>query len=807
MLDSLEQHNPSWQQLSTEELVVVLQHDQDERWQSGQRILVEEYLKHFPKLWNDVESVLILILNEVHHREGMGQKFTNQEYLDRFPSLADRLSMQLHFHSMCNAALPALEAEEETATYALQTTDDDKQHTVNAEAPRDQSRKVGRFILRHELGQGSFGIVFQAYDPTLERDVALKIPKRTDQQQMVERFVREAKAAAKLQHPNIVTVFDCSAEPGQSFIAMEWVDGVPLNKHVERYQPNHQQVAKWLRDLALALHAAHEQGILHRDVKPANIMVDKLHRVRLMDFGLAKKRKLKTENKEAEEFGADNTLEGAIVGTPAYMSPEQASGHPDQVGSASDQFSLAVVGYELLTEKRPVTGKLDQLLEKLRDPQHSIVRLREQDKTISLGLEAILMKALQWEPDKRYLSLAEMALDLHRWLKGDDVEAPILKSKKSWKCPSCQRLNAKSKTRCVYCKHHLSGGVPVDWTEQSVIPMESRRIRHEDYEPEPRFRVRWWEWIILSLCLLLLSLIPALQRADRQALETGRLFFGMREIEIAMQNYAETYGHYPNNIVDKNTKEPLLSWRVSILPFLEQEKLYRKFHLDEPWDSEHNKALIAEMPEIFDPSLSATWWCTGTGEEKYTTPIQGFAGKGAMFEPNKKVRAPDISDGLSNTLAFAQARRWVTWTKPEDMAFTDDELPALGPPGAELFLGTMMDGSTLQLNPDLETDKLRALITKAGGEFVKLDDVSSKNHIPLSPIFWRKNSEGEPSRALTKFPSHRPRHWSQFSGWLNYWTIEAGEKIWFGTLAVLALLILKLAWVWNFYRRQAHGSR
>jgi serine/threonine protein kinase len=805
MVIPFEEKCHQWRSLSIHELVKHIQLDQDARWQQAAGVLVEEYLRSFPSLAENEDTILALILNEVYLREGQGQKILRKEYHDRFPMLSHRLEMHLHHHSMCSKAIP--EAEEETGTYALQTAEEDKQPSGISGIPVDQSRKVGRFILRHELGQGSFGIVYQAYDPTLERDVALKVPKRTDQQQMVERFVREAKAAARLQHPNIVTVFDCSAEPGQSFIAMEWVEGVPLHKHVERYRPNQQQVGKWLRDLALALHTAHEQGILHRDVKPANIMVDKQSRVRLMDFGLAKKRQTSVVQNTAEEVGAENTREGALVGTPAYMSPEQASGQTELVSFASDQFSLGVVGYELLTEKRPVTGKLDQLPEKLRDPQNSIKPPRELDKSIPTGLEAILMKALQWEPDKRYSSLAEMALDLHRWLKGDEVQAPIHKGKKNWKCPSCQRLNAKSKLRCVYCKHHQSGGVPVDWTEQSVIPMESRRIRHEDYEPEARFRVHWWEWFILSICLLILVLIPSLQRADRQALETGRLFFGMREVEFAMQNYAQTFGHYPNNIVDKISKEPLLSWRVSILPFLEQEKLYQKFHLDEPWDSEHNKTLIAEMPEIFDPSLSATWWFRGAGEEKYTTPIQGFAGKGALFEPNKKIRAPDISDGHSNTLALAQARRWVTWTKPEDMAFTEKELPELGQPGTEQFLGTMMDGSTLQLNPELETDKLLALITRAGGEFVKLDDVASKNHIRLSPIFWRKNSEGEPNRALTKFPSHRPRHWSEFSGWLNYWTIETGEKIWLGTLIVLVLLILKLVLVWNFYRRQAHSSR
>ncbi|MBL8822701.1 MAG: protein kinase [Planctomycetia bacterium] len=802
-MDHLDLPLDAWNLLPLQQLIQKIQQDQDVRWQSGQGLLVEHYLKHYPAIEQETELLLGLILNEVNHREALAQKFTMDEYVKRFPAIATRLEMQLHRHSMSSKALPDPDHDEEaTETYAFQTTDEGIS-AGGGTPPQDSSRTVGRFIIRKELGQGSFGIVYQAYDPTLERDVALKVPKRTDQQDQVERFVREAKAAAKLQHPNIVTVFDCSAEPGQSFIAMEWVDGVPLHQQVERYRPNHQQVAKWLRDLALALHAAHEQGILHRDVKPANIMVDKQNRVRLMDFGLAKKRKLKPDSSETET-GADKTVEGAIVGTPAYMSPEQAMGIAEKVHFASDQFSLGVVGYQLLTEKRPLKGKMMELLAQLRDPSLQIVPLREQDKTVPLGLEAIIMKSLHRQPGERYESLAAMALDLHRWLKGDEIKAPVIKARKSWKCPSCQRLNAKSKTRCVYCKHHLGGGVPVDWTEQPVIPMKSRRTRTSDEDDDaPRFRVHRWEWGILIVCLLLLGFIPILQRVDRQALETGRLFFGMREVGSALLSYQMTFGHFPSNIVDKTTGEPLLSWRVSILPFLEQEQLYRKFHLDEPWDSEHNKALLAEMPEIFDESLPATLWF-GRGEhDHYTTAIQGFAGKSALFEPDKKIRLNQVFDGTAQTIALAEAQVRVPWTKPVDMPFDEKSLPALGKPGAEQFHAVLLDSAIYQLNPHMSAELLRGLITTSGGEMVKLDDAAVLQQISVSPVFWRKNSEGEPYRPLTRYPSHRPRHWSQFSGWINYWVIESGEKIWIGAAIVLALLLAKFAWVWNFYRKQS----
>lgn len=784
------------------EQVLQLQHDQENRWKTGERLLVEEYLRRFPSLHEEPENLLVLILSEVEQREARGETFTRQEYYDRFPLLHKELELQLQFHSFLKPTASQEEEVEETETYAFQTTAEDDVKPHQAPVINEETRKVGRFLIRKELGQGSFGIVYQAYDPTLERDVALKVPKRTDQQKEVERFVREAKAAAKLQHPNIVTVFDCSSEPGASFIAMEWVDGVPLNKHVEQYRPSHQQVAKWLRDLALALHAAHEKGVLHRDVKPANIMVDRNNRVRLMDFGLAKqqRRRKNTETADSPEL----TQQGALVGTPAYMSPEQAEGSTN-LTYASDQFSLGVLGYELLTEKRPYTGKIDQLIDKLRDPNYKPLSLREQDSTIAYGLEAIVMKALKRKPEKRYSSMSEMAVDLHRWLKGDEVQAPLMQAKKNWRCPNCQRLNAKSKDRCVYCKHHLSGGVPEDWTEQSVINIgrQRERERRREEEPEPGFRIRFWEWSLIVITGLLLALIPFLQQADRASMQAGRTYFSLHEIGVAFANYAHTFNHYPMDILDKQTKEPLLSWRVAILPFLGQEQLYKQFHLDEPWDSEHNKKLLAEMPPIFDPGLPGTWFSPGSEPHpQYTTMIQGFAGKGGMLEPGKKIRMPDISDGTSHTISLVGARTSVPWSKPQDLPFEEKGLPEVGEATQDHFFTVFCDGSVKQLNQHADPEKLRMLITYAGGEAIDQEKLITDSPIPVPRLYFHSSKDFE-HVPTTQFPSYRPKHWSDFSGWMTYYLTDYGERIWLGVLVILLLVLAKLGWVWSFYRRQA----
>jgi serine/threonine protein kinase len=176
---------------------------------------------------------------------------------------------------------------------------------------------IGRFTIRSRLGAGAFGTVFRAYDPHLDRDVALKIPNAEvlANPRRVERFLREAKAAANLRHPHIIPVFDAGQDGERYFIASAFIDGRPLAEAVEETGLDFQRAARLTRELAEALAYAHSQGIVHRDVKPANIMLDAQDQVHLMDFGLAAR----------QDEEAKLTNDGAVMGTPSYMAPEQAA--------------------------------------------------------------------------------------------------------------------------------------------------------------------------------------------------------------------------------------------------------------------------------------------------------------------------------------------------------------------------------------------------------------------------------------------------------------------------------------------------
>ena len=204
--------------------------------------------------------------------------------------------------------------------------------------------RLGRFQLRERLGDGGFGQVFRAYDPRLDRDVAVKVLKtHNPSERVMERFFREARAVARLDHSNIVSVHDAGFDNGRCWVAYQLVGGRPLWWYRDHHRMDPTTIARIVADLADALDHSHQRGVVHRDLKPANVLIDDQGRPRLIDFGLARRFDLES----------DLTREGAVVGTPAYMSPEQALGQSRQVDERSDVYSLGVILHELLYGRRP----------------------------------------------------------------------------------------------------------------------------------------------------------------------------------------------------------------------------------------------------------------------------------------------------------------------------------------------------------------------------------------------------------------------------------------------------------------------
>ena len=273
--------------------------------------------------------------------------------------------------------------------------------------------RLGRFGIQEVLGEGAFGVVYRAHDPQLDRQVALKVPRMglVETPEAAERFLREARAAAALHHPNIVAVFDANEADNTLYIASALVEGASLRDAVSSGRRfTHQEAAAIVSRIARALDYAHENGVVHRDIKPANILVDRAGNPHIADFGLARR----------SDSDGLRTEEGVCMGTPAYMSPEQASGRSAEADGRSDQWSLGVMFFELLAGRRLFEAEnIELLLSQVRSG--ALPPLRQIAAEIPLDLVTICEKCLAVEPAERFGSCGLLADEIERWMRGEPI--------------------------------------------------------------------------------------------------------------------------------------------------------------------------------------------------------------------------------------------------------------------------------------------------------------------------------------------------------------------------------------------------
>ncbi len=289
-------------------------------------------------------------------------------------------------------------------------------------ADHREARRVAHFQLQRRLGGGSFGEVWEAYDTKLDRKVAVKLPRRGElSARETELFLREAQAAAQLRHPNIVSIFEIGRDGDQCYIVGELIAGHSVSQWLAAHDVEYKRYARLCAAIALGLDHAHRAGIVHRDLKPANVVVDALDQPHLLDFGLAKR-----------DTAATLTLDGQVLGTVAYMSPEQARGAAHQCTGASDVYALGVMLFEMLTGELPFRGSPSMLAQQIvhDDPP----RPRRFRSDVPRNLETICLKCLEKEPARRYATAAALADDLNRFVRGEPIHAqPVGRVERTWR--------------------------------------------------------------------------------------------------------------------------------------------------------------------------------------------------------------------------------------------------------------------------------------------------------------------------------------------------------------------------------------
>ncbi|HEY2762356.1 MAG TPA: serine/threonine-protein kinase [Pirellulales bacterium] len=274
--------------------------------------------------------------------------------------------------------------------------------------------QFGDYELLEKIAQGGMGVVYKARQISLNRVVAVKmiLSGNLATNEDIERFTLEAKAVAKLKHPQIVVIHDVGRHDEQHYYSMEFIEGRSLAEEIRRGPMAPRKAAEYVEQIARALEFAHRNGVVHRDVKPSNVLIDEQGRARVTDFGLAKH----------VDRGDDLTLTGQIIGTPAYMAPEQITNRRGEIGPSCDIYSIGALLYELLTGRPPFVAhdQFSTLLQVLDcDPQP----LRQINDAVPRDLETICRKCLEKDPEYRYASAAELADDLARFLDGDSIKA------------------------------------------------------------------------------------------------------------------------------------------------------------------------------------------------------------------------------------------------------------------------------------------------------------------------------------------------------------------------------------------------
>lgn len=442
-------------------------------WKARPRPRVEDYLgpPDDPARPALVEELAGL---EIELRRAIGEAPSHREYLRRFPFHADVLARLFDdpdgpAPEMTHADVAPAEAP--------------RPASPSSSAPPTGGERFGKYELISELARGGMGIVYKARDTALNRPVAIKMilagALATDAER--ERFRREAALAAKLDHPNVVPIYEVGEQDGFLYFTMRLVEGGTLAGRLDAYREDPIAAAGLIEALARAVQYANEQGFIHCDLKPSNVLIDRDDTPRITDFGLAR---------QASQ-ASDLTTSGAILGTPSYMAPEQASGDRKAIGPATDVHGLGAILYELLSGRPPF--RMNTMMETVMQAIYcDPLPPRELRPDVPRELEHICLKCLEKSPADRYPTPAALADELARFLQGDPIDAsgPL------------QKLRRWARREPAVAARLAGLGLVSLLTE----------VNYRFISPEPDASAHFWVQTVLGLWAVLTLLFQQLQR-------------------------------------------------------------------------------------------------------------------------------------------------------------------------------------------------------------------------------------------------------------------------------------------------------
>ncbi|NLF68352.1 MAG: protein kinase [Candidatus Anammoximicrobium sp.] len=391
-------------------LVELVKIDLERQWQSGSRCTLEDYLRQFPELGSRETVSTEILQAEYEARLRFGTPDEVEDFQRRFPNFSSVSEPVPQLSTAPNVVGTPAEA-------SVDTSREGRDADTGVPIPGQLTalpEQFGRYRILKRLSSGGMGTVYLAHDGELDRKVALKVPKsdQAGDREWIRRFYQEARAAAALHHRNICSIFDIGEVDGMHYISMAWIEGESLSDWIRSKRPISQRdAAAIVYKLALALQEAHARGVIHRDLKPANVMMDREQEPVITDFGLARQ----LDRPEQSRL----THPGMIMGTPAYMSPEQISGEIERVQTPSDIYSLGVILYELLTGELPFSGTVSVVIgKKLSQDAPRSASLRG---NVAPLLDSICAKMLNRRIEDRYQSMRQVADDLRRYLDREEI--------------------------------------------------------------------------------------------------------------------------------------------------------------------------------------------------------------------------------------------------------------------------------------------------------------------------------------------------------------------------------------------------